>query len=344
MDVARRMMGRNGMVNIKQVAREAGVSTATVSRVLNGSGYASKEARRRVLDAIERLNYRPSAIARSLKTDKTGTIGILVPDISNPYFMQISRGIEHAVQTEGYHLIFASTDEDPRKEAHLLNLFAEQRVDVIVLAASSLSIREIRQVMEAGIHVILVDRRLPGVPMDLDMFLEDNAAASRQLTERLIEAGHERIAVIHGGFSVSTSVERLAGFREAMDRHGLSVDERLLFDGRFSEEGGMAAVRAWLEAAPKPTAILALNNKMAFGAALQLHESGMRIPDDVALASYGEVDAFRLLKGARLWCVRQKPHEMGQAIGKRILAVQKDATLMRNKTERLFVPEIVRHG
>lgn len=331
------------MVNIKQVAREAGVSTATVSRVLNGSGYASKEARERVREAIERLNYRPSAIARSLKQDKTYTIGILVPDISNPYFMQISKGIEDVVQAEGYHLIFASTDENPAKEAHLLNLFSEQRVDVIILAASSSTEQQLQQVVKSGIHIILVDRRLPGDTANLDMFLEDNAAVSQQLTERLIEAGHERIAVIHGGYTISTSVERLEGCRKAMAAHGLSVDQRYLFDGRFSEEGGRKAVQAWSNLEPKPTAILALNNKMAFGAILQLHEDGAKIPDDVAVASYGEVEAVRLLKGSNMWYVRQKPYQMGEEIGNRILAVQKESALLQVKAKRLFTPEIAQY-
>jgi len=225
------------MTNIKQVAREAGVSTATVSRVLNGSGYASREAREKVLQAIERLNYRPNAIARSLKQDKTYTIGILVPDISNPYFMRMSKGIEDVVRGEGYHLIFASTDEDPDKEAHLLELFSEQRVDVIVLAASSSTDALLTELAGSGIHVILADRRLPGIGRKLDTFLEDNAAASRQLTERLIHDGHKRIAVIHGGYRISTSAERLEGYRAAMEDYGLSVDERYLFDGRFAEEG-----------------------------------------------------------------------------------------------------------
>jgi len=331
------------MVNIKQVAREAGVSTATVSRVLNGTGYASEEARKRVMEAIERLNYRPSAIARSLKQDKTYTIGILVPDISNPYFMQISKGIEDVVHGEGYHLIFASTDEHPDKEAHLLNLFSEQRADVVVLAASFATERQLAQMVKSGIHVILVDRRLPDVSLELDMFLEDNAAASEQLTECLIRDGHERIAVIHGGTRISTSKERLDGYRRAMAARGLPVDERLLFDGRFSEEGGKRAVLEWMNLKERPTAILALNNAMAFGALLQLVESGVSIPDDMAVASFGEVEAARLLKGSNLWHMRQKPYQMGEEIGKRILAVQRDAALLKTNIRRLFMPEIAQY-
>jgi|HigsolmetaGSP11D_1036233.scaffolds.fasta_scaffold00842_11 LacI family transcriptional regulator len=331
------------MVNIKQVAREAGVSTATVSRVLNDSGYASKEARERVYQAIERLNYRPSAIARSLKQDRTSTIGILVPDISNPYFMQMSKGIEDVVRGEGYHLIFASTDEDPEKEAHLLGLFSEQRVDVVVLAASASTEAQLAQMVRSGIHVILADRRLPGASLELDTFIEDNVAASRELTECLIREGHERIAVIHGGIKVSTSAERLAGCRAAMEAHGIRTDERYWFDGRFTEEGGKKAVRQWLGTEPRPTAVLALNNAMAFGALLQLNDAGVKIPEEMAVASFGEVEAAKLLKGSNMWHVRQKPRQMGEEIGRRILAVRQNEELLRARAEKTFKPEIARY-
>jgi LacI family transcriptional regulator len=168
---------------IKKVAAEAGVSTATVSRTINESGYVSEEIKNRVLGAVAKLNYQPSAIARSLKQDKTYMIGIIVPDISNPYFMGISRGIEDVVGREGFQLMFCSSDENPEKESRLLQLLHEKRVDAVVLATSGGNEQMVKRLMNAGVPIVLIDRKLEmDVDFKLDLVAEDNTEGAFRLT------------------------------------------------------------------------------------------------------------------------------------------------------------------
>ncbi|HUC93884.1 MAG TPA: LacI family DNA-binding transcriptional regulator [Paenibacillus sp.] len=301
---------------IKQVAEEAEVSTATVSRVLNESGYVSGEIKERVLDAINRLNYQPSAIARSLKQDKTFMIGIIVPDISNPYFMGISRGIEDMVGREGFQLMFCSTDENPEKESRLLQLLHEKRVDAIVLATSGGNDQAVKRLIDSGIPIVLVDRKLESeeVGRRLDLVAEDNADGASRLTSKLLQDGHVRIGVVNGPGRVSTGRERYEGVLQAMREHGLKPDP-LVFNGDFSTDDGTRAVRKFLETEPKPTAIISLNNQMSLGVLLEIVRSGLRIPDDMAIASFGEVEAGLLLKNPGLYYIDQHPYDMGKKAG-----------------------------
>ncbi|SFI63272.1 transcriptional regulator, LacI family [Paenibacillus sp. UNC496MF] len=305
---------------IKQVAAEAEVSTATVSRVLNESGYVSPEVKERVFGAIAKLNYQPSAIARSLKQDKTFMIGVVVPDISNPYFMGISRGIEDVVGPEGFQLLFCSSDESPEKEARLLQLLYEKRVDAIVLATSGGNAARIGALAASGQPVVLVDRRLEtdeDAP-PLDLVAEDNAQSAYELTKALLDRGHVRIGVVNGLTRVSTGRERLEGVLRAMKERGLE-DRLLVYSGDFSTDGGVRAVQRFLREKERPTAVVSLNNRMSHGVLLELVRCGLRIPGDMAVASYGEVEAGQLLKEPGLFYLDQAPYDMGLKAGEILL-------------------------
>ncbi|MFC0392846.1 LacI family DNA-binding transcriptional regulator [Paenibacillus mendelii] len=305
---------------IKKVAAEADVSTATVSRVINDSGYVSPEVRERVFHAIAKLNYQPSAIARSLKQDKTFMIGIIVPDISNPYFMGISRGIEDIVGQDGFQLMFCSSDENSDKESRLLQLLYEKRVDAIVLATSGGNGETIHKLANSGQPIVLIDRKLEGQwdARPLDLVAEDNAQGAYLLTKQLLEDGHTRIGVVNGPARASTGRERYDGVRKAMKEHGLDRDP-LLYNGDFSTEGGIRAVGQFLKEKSPPSAIISLNNKMSLGVLLELVNRGLRIPDDVAVASFGEVEAGNLLKHPGLYYIDQNPYDMGKKAGEILL-------------------------
>jgi len=305
---------------IKEVAAEAEVSTATVSRVLNESGYVSDDVRQRVMSAVAKLNYQPSAIARSLKQDKTYMIGIIVPDISNPYFMGISRGIEDVVGREGFQLMFCSSDEKPDKESRLLQLLQEKRVDAVVLATSGGNDHTVKQLADSGLPVVLIDRKLESeeIGTALDLVAEDNTDGAARLTARLLNDGHSVIGVVNGPARVSTGRERYEGVLKAMREHGLN-GEPIVFNGDFSMEDGIRAVREFLAGDPKPTAVISLNNRMGFGVLLEIVRSGLRIPDDMAVASFGEVEAGSLLKDPRLYYIDQHPYDMGTKAGEILL-------------------------
>ncbi|NHN34016.1 LacI family DNA-binding transcriptional regulator [Paenibacillus agricola] len=308
---------------IKQVAAEAGVSTATISRVLNSSGYVSREVKQRVMAAVTKLHYQPNAIARSLKQDKSFTIGVVLPDISNPFFMTICRGIEDIVQEQGYHLLFCSSDEKPEKEEQLLHLMVEKRVDAIVLATTGGNEELITRLAASGVCFILVDRRLELELSEsgavVDLVAEDDVYGAYELTKQLILAGHSVIGVINGCMGVSTGQDRFVGYLKAIHEAGLEHDPALLYDGHFTEAGGRAAVRYFLQMAKPPSALLSFNNKMTFGALVELTESGRDIPGDIAIASYGEIEAARLLKHSGIMYVDQKPYDLGIKAGQTVL-------------------------
>lgn len=306
---------------IKQVAAEAEVSTATVSRVLNSSLKVSDEARRRVNEAIAKLNYEPSAIARSLKQDKTFMIGIIVPDITNPYFMEISKGIEDTVGQRGFQLMFCSSDENTDKESRLLQLLNEKRVDAVVIATAGGNGGKIASMSRSGLPIVLIDRSLesPEGLKKLDLVAENNEEGAFMLTKRLLQDGHTALGVVNGPSSVSTGRERLEGVLRAMREWGIERPLHI-YNGDFSVEGGIRAVRRFWQADQKPTAIVSLNNRMTFGVLLELIRSGLHIPSDVAIASFGEVEAGRLLKKPQLYYIDQQPYDMGKRAGELLLS------------------------
>jgi LacI family transcriptional regulator len=325
---------------IKQVAAEANVSTATVSRVITGSGFVSDEVKRTVYAAIEKLNYLPNAVARSLKQDKTHTIGVIIPDISNPFFMAISRGIEDVVHSERYHLIFCSSDENHEKESELLQLLQEKRVDALVLATTGQNDTEIARLSRAGLPIVLLDRRIDDPQLKLDIIAEDNFLGAYQLTCRLLEQGHKRFGVVNGFLDVSTGHDRYAGYLEAIREAGLPEEVQFVHDGEFSVEGGMRAVRQFMKLNPKPTAILSFNNNMTFGALQELMRMGMRVPDDVKVATYGEVEAALLLKDPEIVYVRQNPYGMGLKTGEILLKRLRSNSEFITPESFIFTPEL----
>ncbi|HLU23117.1 MAG TPA: LacI family DNA-binding transcriptional regulator [Bacillaceae bacterium] len=302
-------------VTIKDIARESGVSTATVSRVLSNKGYASEEIKEKVRSIAKRLNYQPNAVARSLKMDRTNTIGVIIPDISNPYFMKISRGIEDTLQKSGYNLIFVSGDENSDKEKKMLQVLTEKRVDALVIATSGGNAEDINRVKNSGIPVVLIDRKLETDSDDLDLVVEDNIEGAYQLTNYLINKGHTKIGVVNGSLVSSTGTERYLGYRKAMEEHGLDLDPDFIFNGHFTQEDGSNAVTYFFNRDEKPTAILSFNNTMTFGVMLQLTRMGLQIPDDILVASYGEAEAAQLLSPDGIVSIKQSPYEMGVKVG-----------------------------
>ncbi|WP_449621979.1 LacI family DNA-binding transcriptional regulator [Robertmurraya sp. Marseille-Q9965] len=304
---------------IKDIARETGLSIATVSRVINNSGYASQEVKEKVLRVAKQLNYQPNAVARSLKIHRTNTIGVIIPDISNSYFMKICRGIEDTIHESGYNLIFVSSDEKVSKEKEMLQVLFEKRVDAIVLATTEENEEMIKKISEAGIPIILIDRKLRNSDIELDLVDEDNTCAAYQLTKHLIEQGHTKIGVINGSIKVSTGLERYEGFKLAIEERGIEENPKYIYYGNFTEEDGIKAVNHFMKLEDKPTAIISFNNMMTFGAILQLIKSGYKIPDDVVIASYGEVEAAQFLRSSGIISVFQSPYEMGVKTGQIIL-------------------------
>lgn len=315
---------------IKDIARESGVSTATVSRVLSKSGYASEETKEKVLRVAKELNYQPNGIARSLKMERTNTIGVIIPDISNPYFMQISKGIEDVVQQDSYNLIFASSDENPIKEKEMLKVLLEKRVDAIVLATSGNNIESIEKAKLTGVPIILVDRKVDDEKLKLDSVVEDNFYGAYKLAEYLIKNNHRKIGIINGPLSVSTGIERFSGYKHALKDNGIELNEDLIYSGNFLMNDGKEAVNYFINRLNLPTAILSFNNTMTFGVILQLTRLGLEIPKDMVVASYGETEVSKLLNPPGIICAKQSPYKIGVRAGKLVL------TRLKNRTKEVI--------
>jgi LacI family transcriptional regulator len=280
------------MPTIKDVARAAGVSVATVSAVANGTKYVSEELARRVRHAIDATGYQPHGVARSLKNGRTQTLGLIVTDITNPFFTSVARSVEDAAHLAGYAVLLCNSDEDVDKERLYLQLMGRRRVDGLIWAPAGdiRSYRDLRSDQRAP--TILLDRRIDGMPMDA--VVVDNVRATREAIEHLIGLGHRRIALITGLPHLSTSRERLQGYREAMIGHGLRPSPRLIVQGDFRSGSAHDAALGVLRMVPRPTAVFASNNLMALGLLRAIRELGLRCPEEMSVAAFDDFEEASL--------------------------------------------------
>jgi len=284
------------MATIKDVAKRAGVSVSTASVALSGRGPVSEATRRRVLEAARALDYRPNALAQSLVTRRTRTIGLVLGDITDPYFHEITKGVEGVLSSAGYALILADTDRSADKERRSLEIFDSQRVAGVILAGSGTEDDEAESetpslIRRAGSPpVVTIGRHRLGIPF----VAVDNVQAAAQAVTHLVETGARRIAFVAGPRGLLAAEERLQGYLSAMAGHGLQPDPRWITGGDFTPQGGYHAVATLLERCAAgtcsyPDAILAANDQMAVGALRSLKERGIDVPGRMALAGIGGI-------------------------------------------------------
>lgn len=277
------------MATLRDVASRAGVSIGSVSAVVNRTAQVSPEMRRKVLSAIDELGYAPDALARGLKLGKTRTIGLVLPDITNPHFAGIAKAIEVACDAAGYMLMLCNTADDPEKELRHLRLLRTQRVAGLVLVLGGVEPGYIDAIRKAiAVPAVMVDRDMRG--LDFDSVVLDNRAASRLVVEYLIRSGHRRIAVVAGQPAISLSVERLEGYRQALEEHGVRFDPDLVENGEFQVERAHHAAVALLHRRPRPTAIFSTSNHTTVGVMKALAEQGFRCPADISVAGIDDFE------------------------------------------------------
>ena len=281
-----------GRASIRDVAARAGVSVTTVSHALNGTRFVSQQALAKVHEAAHALGYVPSEIARGLKHNTTRTLGMLVPNNSNPYFAEIIRGVEHHSYAAGYSLLLCNSNDDPQQQADHLRVLAERRVDGIVLVASGDDDAIVAACKDLRLPLVLVDREFETIAVDL--IEVDHAAGGELATAHLLELGHERVACIVGPSDLRPSHQREAGWRRALGKAGIAPRPDELARGDFGPSGGAAAMRRLLRSPQPPTAVFVCNDMMAIGALHAAHEAGVDVPrrlsvvgfDDIELAAY----------------------------------------------------------
>ena len=303
---------------IKDVAREAGVSIATVSRVLNKSASVKPELASKVNDAIEQLGYYPNSIARTLKSDSSKTVGFVVSDISNDFFTVMVRSVEDVLNRRGYNLFVCSTDSSQDREREYLCLLREKQVDGIIINISGKNNDFITQISRQ-LPVALFGRKVPDPAFQGDYVDNDNFTGLRELTAHLLALGHRRIGLLNGESYVSSAMEQLDGFRSAMRTAGITVDEAYpyLYHGNFNRlsSGAEGARFLWERGA---TAIITANNLLALGVLRFCRSAQLAVPEALSLCSFGAICNHDLLY-VQPTCVEQFPAAMGARLAELII-------------------------
>ena len=278
------------MPSIKKVAEIAGVSVGTVSHVITGSVNVSEPLRLKVQAAIRELNYHPNHVARSLKTSKTRTLGIIVPDMTISFFPQVIRGAETAARQQGYSLIAVNSDDDGERQKELLSLLRSQRVEgiLLVIAAAPTPLSQLTRILDASIPMVCLDRIPDRVPVD-SVSVEDVEAAEMGVGH-LIRMGARRIVLVTGPATLKNERRRLQGYRQALQSAGIPVDEGLIWQGNLRPEDVAVICRQKFAAmAPRPDAIFCTNGPTALGVLRALRDCGLETPRDIAFATFDEL-------------------------------------------------------
>ncbi|MER6131558.1 LacI family DNA-binding transcriptional regulator [Streptomyces sp. NPDC001815] len=298
------------MASIKDVAAEAGVSVATVSRVLNDHPSVSPTARTRVLAAVETLGYRPNAVARSLRTDQTHTLGLVISDVLNPYFTELARSVEEEARAHGYSVIIGNADERPELQDHHVRTLLDRRIDGLLLSPTDGDSPLILDAARAGTPMVFVDRWIPGV--EVPVVRADGRAAVRDLVAHLYDLGHRRLAIIAGPAATTTGSERVAAFRDALRKYGLPLPEAYTGQGDFQAASGRRVTEEFLSLPEPPEVVFAADNLMALGALDAVRARGLRVPDDIALAAFDDIPWF-VHTDPPITAIAQPTPELGRA-------------------------------
>lgn len=297
------------MVTIKDVAREVNVSVTTVSRVLNNKPDVSDDTKKKIKNAIEKLGYNPNGIARGLVLQKTHTIGLIIPDINNPFFPEVIKGIEKKSKELGYSLIFYDTDNNKEDEQEAIKLLKSKQVDGIILSLSLENRDILKRLEKQDFPVVQIDRKInesiyPSVTID-------NTKSAYKATNYLIELGHTKIGHITGDLSTETAVERLDGFRLALSEKGILCPAEWILQGDYSKNSGKDAMEKIIKYKNRPTALFIANDLMAFGAYEAIFNNNLHIPEDFSIVGHDNIDITSFVRPG-LTTMDQPKYKLGQ--------------------------------
>lgn len=303
--------------NIVDVARHAGVSTATVSRVLAGKPHVSPDVKQRVLDSVDELDYRPSRVARSLRSQRAKVIGLIVSDIQNPFFTSIVRGIEDAASADHFAVFLCNADENPEKEAFYIDLMLAEQVSGVIISPTISSgspppasvTAAYRRLLDTQVPVVAIDRRIDGI--DVDTVVANNVDAAYELVTSLVTAGHRRIGAILGIALASTGSERYQGYVDALRNGGLSLDPELVHRGAPNIESGRRLTNQLLALDDPPTALFTGSNLLTVGALRAIQEQKLSMAKDISLVAFDEME-WMFMAQPSILVAAQPTYEMGQ--------------------------------
>lgn len=300
------------MATIRDVAKLAGVSVATVSRVLNKNGYVNKETEQKVMKAIEQLHYQPNAVARGLAGKQTGTIALILPDISNPFFPEIARGVEDVAQRHGYTVILCNSDDQGHKERSYIEVLKKKYIDGIIFASNTLGEDDLEKMRRNDIPLVVLDRA-PNSQL-CSVVRSQNFEGAKLAVQHLLDTGCKKIAHIYGPQEFVTAKKRMAGYEESV-MHFPWYTPSLMVPGHFRVDGGLQAVKELMARHPDVDGIFAGNDLMAIGALKGLHQMGIKVPHDVALIGFDGIGLTQITE-PELSTVAQPIYEMGTLAAK----------------------------
>jgi LacI family transcriptional regulator len=324
------------MPTVHDVAKRAGVAPITVSRVINNSGYISDVTRERVEATIKEIGYVPNTLARGLRSKRTNTLALIVTDITNPFFTLMARGVEDVARDSNYTVIYCNTDESETKEENYANILAQRQVDGVLLVPAGGNAKTIKFFERNGISVVILDRRVSGV--EKDFVCSDSENGANLLVKLLIKLGHKQIAMITGPKNVSTSADRVTGYRRALKKAGLGRNE-LVYYGEFNYQTGYEFTRQAMLRLPKPTAIFGANNFILIGIIKALNELNISVPEDVSVVGFDDLPESMLVTPF-LTVASQPAYEMGQ-LATNLLLKRISGDLSNNYQEHVLPAQIV---
>jgi LacI family transcriptional regulator len=334
---------RPSLTTLKELAARAGVHPSTVSRVANGdpSLRIAPGTRDRIEALLKETEYRPNGIARSLKLRHTFVVGVIVPDVTNPFFASMYRGIEDAALPRGYSVVLCNTDGSPERERSQLQMLIERRVDGFVLASAYLNDANVRRLRAHNVPHVLANR-YSDEREDAFVGSDDHAGASLA-TRHLIELGHRRVGHLSGPRAVSTSVQRLRGYQDALAHGGLTFDAELVAESGYVEQGGLRAAETLLSLPPerRPSAVFAVNDLAALGIYGAARRLGLRIPQDVAVVGYNDIPNAGRLDPA-LTTIQVPVNEMGVVAGGMLIDQIESGELSSRRV--VFAPQLMVRG
>jgi len=323
-------------VNIKNVAKLAGVHPSTVSRVINNDSRISEKTKEKVLFIINKLDYTPNAIARGLKTKRTYTIGMLIPNITNPFYAEIVRGIENAANKSRFNVILCNSDDKLEKEILYLNILKEKRVDGLILGTAHVKDRSILELEKKNFPYILVSCDIAG--LDKNCVIMNDIAGGTIATEYLIKLGHRKIAHITGPLEVRSAINRLEGYMIALEKNHIKYKEELIVEGDFRIAGGYKAMKKLLKLSEMPTAIFAANDLVAMGVMQAIQQKKYHIPKDFCIVGFDDIQLASFVHPP-LTTVRQPTLEMGELAVKMLLRIIEKGEFNQKKV--ILKPELI---
>jgi len=300
--------GNMKYITLKMVAERAGVSVNTASRAINNKSDINEETKKRVLKVAQELGYVRNATAVALRTKKTGTIGVVIADNRNPFYAEVLNGIEEAAREKNYHIILVNTQRDYQKEEEAINLLLAKRVDGLLIAPVQDRDDDIRNLIMANFPFVIVGRDFENIEMDA--VYNDEIKGGFLVTEYLFTKGHKRIAFINGFLHKSPAQGRLEGYKKALKKYGIPLDDALVSVGDIDVENGYERTKQMMKENLDFTAIFAYNDMMAFGAMQAIKEKGLRIPEDIGLVGYDDI-SFSSLMNPSLTTIRLKKQDLG---------------------------------